>query len=138
VLVYKAKYEMPDGMDLSKFKKEANVIHRIIIVPANVELASTEFNTKIKAFNSTKPIYKKYIVGNLLLSATSKLITIKDFANEADAMAYYEEFMKSDAMKTTKAGDYRVIVTTAKNQSVAVGNGLLDNLYWFFKNNYLK
>jgi tetratricopeptide (TPR) repeat protein len=138
VLVYKSKYEMPEGMDLSKFTKEPTAIHRILIVPANIDLASTEFTNKLKAYNLSKPAYKKYLVGNLLLSATSKLITIKDFANEADAMAYYEEILKSDAMKATKAGDYRVIVATAKNQSVAVGNGLLDNLYWFFKKNYLK
>ncbi len=130
--------EMPAGMDLSKFIKEPTGIHRLIIYPSNAELASVELINKIKTFNTTKAPYKKLIVGNLLLNASTKLITLKDFTNEAEAMAYYNDLLKSDVFKGLNIAEYKIYVSTAKNQSVAVGNGLLENLYWFFKKNYLK
>ena len=130
--------DMPAGMDLSKFTKEENGIHRILIYPSNVELGGTDLINRIKAFDNLKPIYKKLMIGNLLLNATTKLVTIKEFTNEADAVTYYNELIKSDAFKGLNMSDYKIMVCTSKNQSIAVGNSLLDNLYWFFRKNYLK
>lgn len=130
--------DMPAGMDLTKFTQEASGIHRIIIFPKNADAANLELVNKIKAFNATMPIYKKLLVGNVLVNAETKLVTVKEFTNESDAIRYYNDLIKSDVCKGLNLSDYRIMVSTSKNQSVAVGNNLLENLYWFFKKNYLK
>ena len=130
---------MPSGMDLSMFTKDEKAVHRLIIKPIKAELANTDLLNRIKDFDTKTPAFKKLLVSNLLLNADNKLVVVKEFPDEATALAYYNAFLKSeDIFKGLNKKDYKIFIVTSKNQSVAVSSNAIDAAYWFFKNNYLK
>lgn len=131
--------QIPEGIDLSIFTKEAKTIHRCIILPNDPALASPDLLAKVKAFNLANPAFKKYTVAILPLSSTVKALVVKDFPDETTAMNYYNALTKDEnIMKLLPKKDVKVFVATSKNQAVAVSKGQLENAYYFFLKNYLK
>jgi len=138
VKVVKPEDDMPAGMDLSKFTIDEKAPHRVAFRPRDINTAS-DLASRLKDFIAKHPAYAKYQVNSLFLSADTKLIVVKEFSDEAGAMNFYRDIMAdADLFKGLTKSDFKIFVVSAKNQSTAVGENLLDNVYYFFKKNYLK